>query len=240
LALEKVKKSSLVYDIAKQIEDAIISGVYKPGEKIPTLQNLQESLGASLGTTREALRILEQKGLIGVRLGSKGGPYVRESGTEPVSESLGLLIRQQKVSLSELAEFRKVVEAGLIRLVAQNATKKDIEELKKYLLEFQKVISKGIDGWEEYLLKEIKLRKVLIRIAGNRMFEAVLVPLHDNILGFALIHIPFEKANPSEAYQDWFRIIEAVERRDPDTAEKVTKAHIERYADLVNVDQRNN
>lgn len=227
----KATQSSLVGDVVRQIEEAIIEHRLNPGDKLPPPQELQDMLGTSRGTLREAFRILEQKGLIETRTGFKGGAFVREITTEPVAEGLGLLMRQRKISLEDLAEFRKVVEAGLISLVAEKVTEKDIEELHPFLEEFQEYIRQGPVGWKGFLECEVRLRKVLIQISGSRMYEAVLIPIHENILSYSYKYIPGENAKMEEALHDWEQIIEALEKHDGAAAVSITQDHIARYAE---------
>ena len=233
MALSRVRKTSLVQNIVDQIEDEILSGTYKSGDKLPPLQKLQQIIGASQGTLREALRILEQKGLIEIRQGIKGGAFIRESSTESVTEGIGLLIRQRSISYSDIAAFRKVTEAGLIRLVVENATAEDIVELKRGLEQMHSESLKGLDGWQEVLDKEVMIRKTLIRIADNKMYEAVLVPIHENIFAYARQLISAEGFMPMDAYEDWANIISAIEQRDTDKAVDVTIYHIERYVEAI-------
>lgn len=227
----KAKQSGLVGDVVSQIEEAIIEHRLKPGDKLPSPQELQDTLGTSRGTLREAFRILAQKGLIETRPGFKGGAFVRETSTKPVSEGLDLLIRQRKISIEDFAEFRKVVEAGLIKLVAEKVTEKDLEELHTFLEELEGYVKQGAIGWKRFLECEVRLRKVLIRISGNRMYEAVLIPIHENILAYAYEYLPGEKARMGEAFQDWCHIIEALKKHDGTTAASITQDHITRYAE---------
>ena len=113
MILTKTKRRSLVQDVVHQIEQTIVDRKFKAGEKIASVRELQEMLGISGGTLREALQILQQKGLVEVKLGTKGGVFAKDSTTDSVTEGLALLIRQRNISIDDLAEFRKVVEPGL-------------------------------------------------------------------------------------------------------------------------------
>ncbi len=70
--LKKAKSLSLVRNVVQQIEAAILAGEYGVGDKLPSTRQLQDILGASLGTIREGLARLEQKGLVTVKKGTKG------------------------------------------------------------------------------------------------------------------------------------------------------------------------
>ncbi|MBN2123894.1 MAG: FadR family transcriptional regulator, partial [Deltaproteobacteria bacterium] len=112
----KAKQNRIFEDVVEQIQEAVLEGRLEPGSKLPSERDLREMFNTSRGTLREALRVLEQKGLISIKTGVTGGAVVNALTTSKVSESLDLLIRYQKVSLSDLAEFREGVEgivAGL-------------------------------------------------------------------------------------------------------------------------------
>jgi len=148
--LQKARQSSLVEEAASQIQEAIVDGTFVAGQKLPSSQELENTLGMSRGTLREALRILAQKGLVEIRLGSKGGVFVKESNTKPVAQGLALLIRQRAISLDDLAEFRKVVEGGLIELVCKKIKRADFRELANFLEEFKVHVDKGAGGWRDF------------------------------------------------------------------------------------------
>jgi GntR family transcriptional regulator, transcriptional repressor for pyruvate dehydrogenase complex len=227
---EKQKHVSLVENIVRQLEDAILSGDLRTGENLPPTGELETMLGASRGTLREALRILQQKGLVEIRLGTKGGVFVREANADPVTEGLAQLIRRKKISLSDLAGFRQVIESGLIRLVGNRIKAKDIVVLKKYLSALQIETRRGAQGWHAFLEIEVHLRKELTRIAGSLLYEAVLAPIHENIFSYAAPYIAGEDANVEEALDDWTQIIEALASGDTDRAVFYTQDHIKRYA----------
>ncbi len=63
--LEKTKNLSLVEDVTHQIEDAILYGEYKPGDKLPSTRKLQEVFGASLGNIRINLMHVLTKAMSG-------------------------------------------------------------------------------------------------------------------------------------------------------------------------------
>lgn len=226
---QKAVQDSLVEKVARQIEEAILGHDLKPGQKLPSSRELQEMIGTSQGTVREALRVLEHKGLIEKKIGAKGGIFVKELTTGPISEGLDLLIRQLKISPQDLAEFRQVVEAGLIRLVCQRISPAEMAELKAFIPELKACLQKGAAGWRDLLKTEVKLRKFLIKLSGNRMYQAVLVPIHENIIAYTDKYLPDDETMVQEAFHDWCRIIEAIEKRDAEVAASITQDHIARF-----------
>ena len=216
--------------LVEQLENAIISGKFKSGEKLPSTPDLEKALGASRGTLREAIRILQQKGLVESRVGVKGGVFVREANIDSVTDGIGQLMRRKKISIEDLSEFRQVIEAGLVRSVAKRIVAKDINILRKFVSSLKKEAHREADGWHGFLENEVLLRKELIRISGNPLYEAVLTPIHENMFSYAAYYIPGEDANVREALEDWTRIIEALTTGDVETSVNHTCEHIRRYA----------
>lgn len=233
---KKTKSNSIVTEVTDQIEEVILTGQVGPGDRLPSTRELQAQFGASQGTVREALRTLNQKGLIEVKPGAKGGVFVREVNTDPVTEGLARLIRQRRISPNDLAGFRRVVEAGLVHLAARNVSPAQAEELHGYLDQLAETLSLPTGGWKAFLAIEVRVRKLLMKASGSLIYEVVLTPIHDNIFAYALKYISDENADLNQAFDDWKRIIEAVINHDGDEAARATEEHISRYADKMGRD----
>lgn len=93
--LARIPQTSLRDQVVNAIRDAIIQGKFRPGEKIPE-HDLSAQLGVSRTPIREAIRILEQQGLVETR--PKNGTYIAGIDREDVRH--GLLVR---AALEELA-----------------------------------------------------------------------------------------------------------------------------------------
>ena len=73
---KKAKQTRVFQDVVEQVQDAILNGKLKPGSKLPPERALKDMFNTSRGTLREALRVLEQKGLIDIKLGVAGGAKI--------------------------------------------------------------------------------------------------------------------------------------------------------------------
>src|SRR5437763_2426782 len=92
--------------VIEQIREAIFSGRYRPGDRLPTERELALQFGVSRVTIRDALRALEATGLIRVKVGGQGGPYVAKPNIGQLSDSLSTQFQLQGTSFQELAEAR--------------------------------------------------------------------------------------------------------------------------------------
>src|SRR5207244_1653659 len=108
-------------EIVSQIERAIFAGELHAGDRLQSERELAEQFGVSRITVRDALRVLEARGLIRVKVGATGGAFVAEANVDRVAESISTMIQLKRMTLSELAEARTVVEAATAELAAQRA-----------------------------------------------------------------------------------------------------------------------
>jgi GntR family transcriptional repressor for pyruvate dehydrogenase complex len=117
-------------DVIAQIRRAILSGQYRPGDRLPTEREMAQQFGVSRVTVRDALRALEANGLVRVKVGGQGGPYVSEPDISLLSDSIGTHLHLRGITFEELAEARMALETTAARLAAQRATPDDLAELK--------------------------------------------------------------------------------------------------------------
>lgn len=231
--LRKAKTISLVKDVSQQIEEAVLSGEYRPGDRLPSTRELQEILGASLGTIRESLAILEQKGLLEVRKGAKGGFFIRELSTEPLENNLEMLMRHKAISHRELYEFRTTNEAGVIRLVVKKGSDDQIASLDAYLDRMEACLGKGHPGWVRFVGIENELRRAFLEIIRNRTYELVLTPIINNLQRYAQNHMAGSDEEIRIAVEYWRRIIPAVQSRDEEKAAALVKELLLKFMDII-------
>jgi DNA-binding FadR family transcriptional regulator len=225
----KARQNRIFQDVVEQIEEAIIRGRLKEGERLPSERELQEIFQVSRGTLREALRVLEEKGLLTIKPGVGGGAFVEPVTTRQVSDSLAMLIRYQRVSLGHLAEFREGVEGIVARLAAQRSHLQDIQELQGLLQRAKQCLDEGIRAWEEFLQIDERIHMALARIAGNPIYLFVLQTVHDNIDRYYERFLPREEELMWENYRDLLHIVSAVKQKDPEEAAKRAREHVRRF-----------
>src|SRR5205814_9365915 len=88
-----VRQARASGEIVSQIERAIFDAALSPGDRLESERELAEQFGVSRITVRDALRVLEARGLIRVKVGAMGGAFVEEANTDRVAESISTLIK---------------------------------------------------------------------------------------------------------------------------------------------------
>ena len=127
----RIRPARASADVITQIREAIMSGRYVLGDRLPTEREMARQFGVSRVTIRDALRSLEAGGLIEIRVGGQGGPYVRRPDPQLLAENLRTQLHLQGTTFLELAEARLAVETTAARLAAERATEADLALLQQ-------------------------------------------------------------------------------------------------------------
>jgi GntR family transcriptional regulator, transcriptional repressor for pyruvate dehydrogenase complex len=224
---KKAKQNRVFQDVVEQIQDAIIAGKLAPGSKLPAERELKDMFNTSRGTLREALRVLEQKGLIEIKLGVAGGAIVKQMDADPIVESLALLIRSGGISLEHLAEFRIKIEGSIVELAAQRATPEDIFEMERLYNKAKAFCDSG-DG--ENFLKTDEAMHIYIGIMSrNPVFQFIQKSIHDNIHRYYEFYLPMNHERTLENLNDFKKIIAAMKSHDSVAAADIIRDHVERF-----------
>jgi DNA-binding FadR family transcriptional regulator len=131
VAIRPTRASS---DVIAQIRRAIMTGQYRPGDRLPTEREMAQQFGVSRVTVRDALRALEANGLVRVKVGGQGGPYVSAPDIALLSVSIGTHLHLRGTSFQDLAEARQALETTAAQLAAQRATPEDLVALETAIL----------------------------------------------------------------------------------------------------------
>ncbi len=223
------RQSRIFQDVVDQIQEAILSGKFQTGDMLPSEREMREIFQVSRGTLREALRVLEQKGLIEIRLGVSGGAMVKAAMAETLTESLGLMLRLRKISLDHLHEFREDIEGIVTAKAAQRAGEADVARLRALLAEAGRHAAKGVREWKAFLNIDKKFHQDLARITGNPIYIFIHAMVHDNIQPYYDTFLPPDDRRLRENYQDLADILDAVVKKDPDRAADLARKHILRF-----------
>ena len=235
---QKTKQRRIFHDLVEQIENAIIEGKLKPGEKLPPERELREMFETSRGSIREALRVLEQKGLIDIKLGPNGGTIVKSASTDCAVETLALLVKRKKVSLNDLAEFREGVEGNVAALAAERAGRADIRKLKELLIEAKEQLDQGISNWEEFIQVDRNLHIALAKIADNPVYKYVLEMVHQNIISYYKSFPLRSEEMMEKNYQDLLDIVREVEKGNAEEARLIIQRHIRKFTRYMKIENK--
>jgi len=215
-----VRQSRASGEIVTQIERAIFGGDLSAGDRLQSERELAEQFGVSRITVRDALRVLEARGLIRVKVGAMGGAFVADANTDRVAESISTLIRLKRMTLSELAEARKVVEAATAELAAQRADAAAVSRLQQNVDRARPLLREPITHADASMDFHVELA----RAARNEVLEAT-VEAYRELLVPSIRDLRDEKSGRAtqKAHEE---IVEAVRRHDSEGAREVMLTHL--------------
>jgi GntR family transcriptional repressor for pyruvate dehydrogenase complex len=127
--VDPVRNPKLADAIADHIEQLILEGTLRPGERLASERELSEKLEVSRPSLREALDRLEARGLLRT---TRGGTHVARF-MAPLTEPLVQLLRSNDQVVVDYLEYRKLVEGAAARLAAERATELDRREIRACL-----------------------------------------------------------------------------------------------------------
>lgn len=207
-------------EIVSQIERAIFGGEVAPGDRLQSERELAEQFGVSRITVRDALRVLEARGLIRVRVGATGGAFVAESNVDRVAESISTMIKLKRMTLSELAEARKVVEAATAELAAVRADAAAIERLVAAVERGRAVMKEDVPHAEASMDFHVELAAC----AGNEVLEATVSAYRELLVPMIRdMRDPRSGRTTQKVHEE---LVDAVRRRDPEGARQLMLTHL--------------
>jgi DNA-binding GntR family transcriptional regulator len=211
--LERIQHSSLRDLVVEAIRDAIIQGKLKPGDKIPEAE-LAEQLGVSRTPIREAIRILEQQGLVKAR--PKNGTYIARLDPEELRDSL--LVR---ASLEELA----------VRQALAQATEEEWSALCDGLEDIVAAMKHALEGGDTIAAIELDTRfhTLLIDGAGNNYLSRTwsVVGLPFLIWAPERELYPLAEEESSIAFNERHaELVTVFRQRDPEACAASIRSHI--------------
>jgi DNA-binding FadR family transcriptional regulator len=227
---QSVRPTCLYQKVADQIEEAILSDRLKAGDRLPSERALTGEFRTSRRTLREALRVLEQKGLVEVKTGSKGGAFVTDHSSDRLRESLSLLIRKKKIPFESLVEFRIELEGAIAALAAGRATAEDRQGLRALLAQVEAAAGGGLGPRGEFNERETELHLRLGRVCRNPLYEAILRIIHEVLVSPSFQILTVDEAYLQQASRDWGEIVQAVGRKQAGRAQELMRAHVELFS----------
>lgn len=169
-----VKQKRIADEIVSQLKRALLSGRFKPGERMPTERELTEKFGVSRVVVREAIRELEIKGLVKILQGPAGGAYVTDLSFDHLNNAFLDLFYYNKLSVSELIQARVLIECEIVRLATLNVDADSEQRLQEAL-----AAETGDDvTLRELISNRLQVHYILAEMSSNRVLQAVVSSLY--------------------------------------------------------------
>lgn len=201
--------------VVSAMEQMISEEYPRPGERLPKEAELADRFRVSRIVIREAMKVLEDRGLVEVRAGR--GTCTVSPSPDKVKQSLLRLFRDQPVpdagEMERLLELRAVLEETAAGLAAVRATPEDLEAMGASLREMASGAAE-----DELVAADLRFHATVSRAARNRYFEIVLEPLIEVFTQQVKLTDSYSMGVP--LHQD---IYDAIRKRNPVAARLAVK-----------------
>lgn len=163
LRVRAVQRTRLYEEVVAQLAELIRQGELRPADRLPPERELAEQLRVSRAVVREALRVMEQRGLVVSRPGT--GTFIAGGSAERLAQALTHL------ALEDVFELRMLLEPSIAALAAERATAEDIVRLEAALDDQERLVhleqsAAGADAAFHAGLAEATHNRALLRLGA--------------------------------------------------------------------------
>jgi GntR family transcriptional regulator, transcriptional repressor for pyruvate dehydrogenase complex len=217
----KLVRSSRLYEqIVQQIEESIIKGTLKAGDQLPAERELAQRFGVSRTAVREAVKALREKGLVEAYSGR--GTFITDGTTHAVRQSLDLMVKigQPEGSIN-LAEVRAILEPEIAALAAERIQESELATMREAVA----VMDRAGKDPDAYVEADLDFHLALAEGAANPLILSLL----DSIVALLReqrIRIFKVAGGPERGQIHHKRILDAVQRHEPEEARSAMRAHL--------------
>lgn len=229
LPFQAVEQRRTFEQILLQVEEAIIDGRLKPGDRLPAERDLAQTFGVSRASVREALRVLEMFGVINARRGTgpDAGSIVAGSAQNGLESALRLHVGLLRIPTKDMVEVRAVLE----QQAAQKAAERADDKMTSHLHEI-------VDGMRaatvisDFNELDTEFHVELARVSGNALLPVLMEALRGTMRramleGFE--RLPDWRAERDHLVGEHERMIGYIEAGDRVAAGAAMQNHVMRF-----------
>lgn len=218
MEIKKIEKASISDQVYDQLKKYLIQGVWKPGDKLPSENDLGKSFGVSRITIRQALSKLTILGLLETRTGE--GSFVKELTPGIYVNEMIPVTYLGKQSMNEVFEFRMIMEVESAGLAARKISEEELLALEESV----KRMSEYKDNLEKYVDEDQKFHMIISKSTGNSLIVQMNEIVRDVIR--ETINSLTKHVGMGIGLKYHKLLIEALRARDEEKAKKLMKEHL--------------
>ena len=212
---------SLAQSLANTVEQEISGQALTEGTRLGTKADLRRRFGVATTTVNEAVRLLENRGLVIAKPGPGGGLFVGSPSHWLELSQFVLGLRHAASAVADAYAVRLALEPLLAEEAARHHSKRDIRDLRRLLV----VMESNLEDPEGFLRSNWALHRRICEICQNRFARS----LYGSLLGFAESEVEgvagretFSAAANLEVHRD---LVDAIASGDPAEASHAALRH---------------
>ncbi len=210
--------------VVDQLAHRIIGGELAAGSILPTEVALGEEFGFSRTVMREALKLLEERGLIRVEQGRGTTVQPRESWALLDADVLAIALQYDAdtVLLDDLLRVRRVLEADMARVAAVRLTEAELAQLTENL----DSMAQSTGDYARFRALDLAFHQLVMKASGSEVGRAIVGTIHAYGARSSRLTEPGSRASLKRTVAEHRGIQEALVARDGELAASRIAAHI--------------
>jgi GntR family transcriptional repressor for pyruvate dehydrogenase complex len=225
MPFQRIEAEKLSQSVVRQIEQLILRGILRPGERLPSERELSERLAVSRPSLREAVSELQSRGLLATRAGA--GIYVADVLGSAFSPALIRLFAAHEEAVFDYIAFRRDLESIAAARAATYGSDTDLKVIQAVFDKMEAAHSKRNPADEAELDAEFHL--AIIEASHNvillHMMRSTFDLLREGV--FFNRQIMFKNRTTRDLLLEHHRAInEALQARDPEAARDAVVTHL--------------
>lgn len=214
---EYLKKQDIKEQVFRQLLSKIERGEWKPGEKLPSENQLTKMMGVSRITVREAIQKLVAINLVETHQGK--GSFVKDVSANSYLKSMTPMLMMSNDDVLSVLEYRKIMEVGIVDIVVERATEADINMLEKLTDKMRHYCEKwNVKKYKEY---DIEFHMKMYEMTKNP-FIIKISNITKDILNMAMTSTVTQKG-AEEGVIFHTKILECLKARDAGRLKEITR-----------------
>ncbi len=239
MVFERVEHVRAYQRVVEQVEEAILSGRIVPGGHLPSERELVDQFGVSRATVREALRVLENQGLISSRPGDPNGAMVLAVSSSVLARSMTLFARREQLELVDLLQFRMFIEGCVCELAAGVRTDEQLQAVRAAHEFMRESVTGGEEAFSE---ADLAFHLAIAAATDNPLLQAcdeVILGLVRSTVRDKITQAPDTGAQMEASLERHEAVLRAIELQDAALAARLARAHqVEYYGAHLDPDVR--
>ena len=204
--------------VVEKIRTLIKQENFGPGDILPPERQLSEKFKVSRHSLREAIRVLQEQGVLSARQGS--GNYIQATSQADLVRALGFSTGGSARKLYDLFQMREMLEPQIAALAAQLASSEQLDIIKQFA-----ALVESTEDFKEAQQHDQSLHEAIAAATGNELLFNVLREINKSMLPTA--SSPIERQRRDQISNlGHKRIIAALEAGDSEAASEAMRLHI--------------
>ena len=225
MTFRPVSSEKLSHAVVRQVEQLILRGILRPGERLPAERELADRLAVSRPSLRDALAQLQESGLLTAKPGA--GVYVADVLGGAFAPALVDLFARHDEAVFDYLSFRRDLEGLAAERAARLGSDTDLEVIQTIFAKMETAHQKR-SGDEEAQL-DAQFHMAIIEASHNVVMLHMMRSMYDLLRGgvFYNRQVMFKQRTTRSALLDQHRAINvALQARDPAAARDAVEAHL--------------